>query len=563
MPVPTSEHISEELAVFDIKCEDDLLDKMLEQCITHRIQGDEVVLEWVAFSTTRGGLALSLDNLHLFELEVLNKKVGKSRQTAVKKEHRTSNTRDFNMQEQMQAEVEEEDLLDSYSTPAKGSQKRALSTPDNPQSKRSLSAAPSPRLLLSPASFSPSATPSQKYGSRGSRGEMVCSFGAVQGTWRGQGGSSTQVQLYHGGEDSVTKSYKFMFQKLQDITDVLMCKIEDLGDVLKNHFNIEEFSSTCAPAQEPVALLGQIGCDSNGKLNSKSVILEGDQEHSFGMQVPVDLSELREYSLFPGQVVVMEGINSTGRRLVASRLYEGVPLPFHKPQEQSQEDLLEGAGQHMVLVACGPYTTSDSLNYEPLMDLIEVIKRDQPDVCLLLGPFLDSKHEQVEVRCTGTPAQKRVTSRRSVFLLVRRRTVSQSECRRPKMAAVVQNVVKLLGEQYYKDAMEQCHNYNARLCAERSVRMPFLDSQTGVAQSNCYIWMEKRHRGPGVAPGQLYTYPARRWRKKRRAHPPEDPRLSFPPLKPVHICSLTVERLAPPLPSPTTPSTIHFVIYTN
>ncbi|GAA6081628.1 zinc finger protein ubi-d4 isoform X1, partial [Tachysurus ichikawai] len=54
----------------------------------------------------------------------------------------------------------------------------------------------------------------------------------------------------------------------------------------------------------------------------------------------------------------------------------------------------------------------------------------------------------------------------------------------------------LLGEQYYRDALEQCHNYNARLCAERSVRMPFLDSQTGVAQSNCYIWMEKRHRGP-------------------------------------------------------------------
>uniref|UniRef100_A0A669DEZ2 D4, zinc and double PHD fingers family 2, like n=2 Tax=Oreochromis TaxID=8139 RepID=A0A669DEZ2_ORENI len=62
--------------------------------------------------------------------------------------------------------------------------------------------------------------------------------------------------------------------------------------------------------------------------------------------------------------------------------------------------------------------------------------------------------------------------------------------------------------------------------------MPFLDSQTGVAQSNCYIWMEKRHRSAGVAPGQLYTYPARRWRKKRRSHPPEDPRLAFPPIKP-------------------------------
>lgn len=49
-------------------------------------------------------------------------------------------------------------------------------------------------------------------------------------------------------------------------------------------------------------MLGQIGCDSNGKLNSKSVILEGDREHSSGTQIPVDLSELKEYSLFPGQV---------------------------------------------------------------------------------------------------------------------------------------------------------------------------------------------------------------------------------------------------------------------
>lgn len=30
---------------------------------------------------------------------------------------------------------------------------------------------------------------------------------------------------------------------------------------------------------------------------------------------------------------------------------------------------------------------------------------------------------------------------------------------------------------------------------------------------------------PGVAPGQLYTYPARCWRKKRRLNILEDPRL--------------------------------------
>ncbi|XP_018583197.1 zinc finger protein DPF3 isoform X2 [Scleropages formosus] len=101
------------------------------------------------------------------------------------------------------------------------------------------------------------------------------------------------------------------------------------------------------------------------------------------------------------------------------------------------------------------------------------------------------------------------------------------------MAAVIQNPLKALGDQFYKEAIEHCRSYNARLCAERSVRLPFLDSQTGVAQNNCYIWMERRHRGPGLAAGQMYTYPARCWRKKRRLHPPMDPQL--------RLCELRLE----------------------
>ena len=57
-----------------------------------------------------------------------------------------------------------------------------------------------------------------------------------------------------------------------------------------------------------------------------------------------------------------------------------------------------------------------------------------------------------------------------------------------------------VGEDFYRDAIEHCRSYNARLCAERSTRLPFLDAQTGVAQSDCYIWMERSHRGPGESP---------------------------------------------------------------
>ncbi|CAL8357140.1 unnamed protein product [Merluccius merluccius] len=389
------ERIKSELEMFGIAYDDNdsVLDKLLEQSICNRLQGDEIVLEWVAFSTTKKGLTLSVDTLDQFEHEVLNKK-NKFRQGS-KKEEPHNRTRDIHsLQDLIKAEEEEDDLLDSYSTPAKGSQKRSLSTPEHPQSKRSAALLTSPGLLLSPSSFSPSATPSQKYSQRGAKGEVVVKFGSNEGSqWAGgkSQGVRVQLDLLEGPEESLRSSYKFMFQRLRDVRNVLTVKIEDFGEELRSHINLEEFSPVALPAQDNITVLGQVCCDSKGKLNAQSVVLEAGPEHG-GQQVPVDLSELKEYSLFPGQVVVMEGMNTTGRRLVATKLHEGLPLPFYTPevkQEMDEEPV-------SVLVACGPYTPSDSLTFDPLLDLITVIVRDRPDVCVLLGPFVDAKHEQIE-----------------------------------------------------------------------------------------------------------------------------------------------------------------------
>lgn len=382
--------------MFDIAClNESVLDKMVEQCICNRIQADEMVLEWVAYSSTKNGLKLSMDTLEQFEHEILNKK-NKAKQS-FRREETLNRPRDIHtLQDLIKAEEEEENLLDSYSTPAKGSQKRALTTPENSQSKRSAALLASPSLLLSPASFSPSLTPSQKYSQRGGKGEVVVSFGVVQGTrWGGRNssGAGFPLDLLEGPEESLNSSYKFMFQRLRDVRNVLTEKIEELGESLRFHYNIEEFSPVSLPAQDIITVLGQVCCDSNGKLNAHSVLLEAGPEQG-GHQIPVDLSELKEYSLFPGQVVVMEGMNTTGRKLVASKLFEGVPLPFYTPQEKMEMD--EVPEPLNVLVACGPYTPSDSLTYDPLLDLISVIVRDRPDVCFLLGPFVDSKHEQIE-----------------------------------------------------------------------------------------------------------------------------------------------------------------------
>lgn len=70
----------------------------------------------------------------------------------------------------------------------------------------------------------------------------------------------------------------------------------------------------------------------------------------------------------------------------------------------------------------------------------------------------------------------------------------------------------------YREAIENSANFNTRLCVERRLRMPFLDPQTGVAQNHCSLFMSKHQRMPGVREGQLYTYPAARWRKARRQY---------------------------------------------
>ncbi|XP_005333503.2 DNA polymerase alpha subunit B [Ictidomys tridecemlineatus] len=390
MPVSTQQ-LAEELQIFGLDCEDAQIEKLAELCVLYGQNEEGMVGELIAFCTSTKKAHLTPEVLSTFEHEILSKRLSKTWHSSSKDSGHAGARDIISIQELIEVEEEEETLLNSYTTPSKGPQKRALTMPETPLTKRSVSAR-SPHQLLSPSSFSPSATPSKKYNSRNNRGEVVTTFGSAQGvSWSGRGGAGSISLKVLGYPEPLTGSYKSMFQKLPDIREVLTCKIEELGSELKEHYRIEAFTPLLVPAQEPVTLLGQIGCDSNGKLNSKSVILEGDREHSSGAQIPVDLTELKEYSLFPGQVVIMEGINTTGRKLIATKLYEGVPLPFYQPTEEDGD-----FEQTMVMVACGPYTTSDSITYEPLLDLITVINRDRPDVCILFGPFLDAKHEQVE-----------------------------------------------------------------------------------------------------------------------------------------------------------------------
>lgn len=89
---------------------------------------------------------------------------------------------------------------------------------------------------------------------------------------------------------------------------------------------------------------------------------------------------------------------------------------------------------------------------------------------------------------------------------------------KPARPEILSGIRNFLNGSSYREVIESSSTYNNNIVHERKMRLPYLDSQTGVAQSDCYLWFNRNDRRPGSESGQLYTYPAKRWKKKRRQY---------------------------------------------
>lgn len=77
--------------------------------------------------------------------------------------------------------------------------------------------------------------------------------------------------------------------------------------------------------------------------------------------------QANQQGLFPltPQVVAVRGLNPTGQVFIAQQLVSHLPAPA------ASTGMEEGAAKASVVVAAGPYTTSDDLAYEPLEELLQ------------------------------------------------------------------------------------------------------------------------------------------------------------------------------------------------
>ena len=80
---------------------------------------------------------------------------------------------------------------------------------------------------------------------------------------------------------------------------------------------------------------------------------------------------------------------------------------------------------------------------------------------------------------------------------------------------VIARYENFLGTSNYKALAQSTQSFNRKLNEERKMRIPYVDGQTGVAMKHYNNTRVSRERMPGRRDGQVYSYPQRRWHKKR------------------------------------------------
>jgi len=243
--------------------------------------------------------------------------------------------------------------------------------------------------------------------------------------------------------DQKKLGYRPMAMKLSEASEILDDRIEEFITLVREHHNIDDwaFGNPAAQSTSEIVAVGRIACDSlEGKLNPSSVVLETSRRTGAGLRVPLGLSRLKSYQLFPGQIIACRGINSSGKEFTA---HEILSLPL-LPNAASSPDVLQSHISRLrgrdpdamdtddaspapplnIMIASGPYTADDNLLFEPLATLCAEAADSYTDLLLLTGPFLDAEHPLLSTGDFDLPAEANIDPDKATMSTVFRCLIS-------------------------------------------------------------------------------------------------------------------------------------------
>ncbi|XP_051170404.1 DNA polymerase alpha subunit B [Leptopilina boulardi] len=380
----TEEVLKEQFQILGCKIEsDEALKKCIELCYEFGKDEEQIVEMWAAFSISKfNNIDLTLDGIQQLE-----------RAERIKPKEK-SPLKEVVCDSPLSADVNDDEILQlyGYKTP---------STPTNSKRQRSPhfgNSGPDNKVFAI-ETFSPS-TPS-RYSSRTGPGKVTVTFGEKRAVWKSQKQFKVNIKMADF-QAHIPSDAMYMFDVVSDGTVQRAVTYMKLGkEICKRWEKIKENKLLCTPdvrtiSQTNFVTWGRIRCDMHGKLNKVSTELEGicfyhdqiGEKRIKSSIVPINLTQVSEYSIFPGQIIAMEGVNMSGNVLEVKNVFSaGYAEPADTPNLTN--DII-------ITVAAGPFTSIDNLNYEPLMNLLERIKEEEPHVLILIGPFVEYTHPLIE-----------------------------------------------------------------------------------------------------------------------------------------------------------------------
>ncbi|KAK3499126.1 DNA polymerase alpha subunit B N-terminal-domain-containing protein [Neurospora hispaniola] len=203
--------------------------------------------------------------------------------------------------------------------------------------------------------------------------------------------------------------YKPLAMKLSEASEILDDRIDDFTSLILEHYKLDEsvFGSAAMQSTTEIVAVGRVASDtSEGKLNAASLVLETSRKLGGGFRVPLNVSKLKGYQFFPGQIVALRGTNTTGREFTVNEVIR-MPLmgnaastletmTAHRERLRGGPDAMDTDDENPmplnVIFASGPYTADDNLDFEPLHTLINEAADTYADAVILTGPFIDAEH---------------------------------------------------------------------------------------------------------------------------------------------------------------------------
>ncbi|XP_058061397.1 DNA polymerase alpha subunit B [Anopheles bellator] len=166
---------------------------------------------------------------------------------------------------------------------------------------------------------------------------------------------------------------------------------------------------------------------SNDQQQHRLSIVDFD-EHTL-RNTKLDLSHVKvPWSLFPGQTVLLEGINPRGTMFTVQRVHHMRKLNLPCAPSTLDRPL-------KMVIASAPFTDRTDLLYEKLTGLLDYCSTDPPDVLLLTGPLADANRpvykevaetfDEYYEKIVGT-IMSAVGSRTEVFIVANHDDVNSS-----------------------------------------------------------------------------------------------------------------------------------------